>query len=168
MRKARLGFRIISLDGELLIDEDADLERIQKDKDYRSHEKRKKSWLAYYYRDTESYNKKRRVKNLSVDRVYAEAKRNAIRQGREWEFDKEQWINMWLDAGWVIIPGSKTPSNPKGEKRTAYSLRGPNVQNNTMMLRKDLTKPWRPDNCYIAYRGNPLIGSKYHYTTTNN
>lgn len=166
MRKARLGFKIFSLDDELLVDEDKDFERKEKDKEYASRKKELARKLRCYSKNKEKYNAQRRARAATIRGKFLAARDKACKVGQGWELTQSEWEQIWMDAGWVIIPGTIDPSkNPGGIRRTAYAMRGPNKFTNTMMARSDLTKPWSVDNCYIVFRSEPLIGSNYHATT---
>jgi len=162
MRKARLGFKIFSLDNELIVEEDKDFERKDFNIKLTRHLKDKARKLKNYNNHKEKYNAQRRAKASTIDGKYHNAKRKAIILGYGWEMDREEWIQIWIDAGFVIIPGTVGPSNPSGVKRTAFSMRGPNKFTDTLMARTDTTKPWSKDNAYIIFRSAPLVGSQYH------
>ena len=166
MRKARLGFKIFSLDNELLVDEDAEFERKEKDKKYASRKRELERKLRCYHRNKEKYNAQRRARAATITGRYQASKEKALKAGQKWELTQSEWEQIWIDAGWVVIPGTVGPENPSGVRRTAYAMRGPNKFTNTMMARRDLTRPWTVENCYIVFRSEPLIGSQYHVTKT--
>ena len=162
MRKARLGFKIYSLDDELLIEEDKDFERREKDKAWDVHKRAKARKLRCYNKHKEQYNAQRRQKAATIKGKFDNSKIKAINNGQKWELTQKEWEDIWIGAGFVRIPGTLTIVNPTGTVKTAYSIRGPNRLENTMMSRGDLGGPWSVHNCYIVYRGEPLEGSYYH------
>ena len=164
MRKARLGFEIYSLDDELLVEEDKDFVRKEKDKVWASMQKSKVRKLKCYNKHKEQYNAQRRAKAATIKGRFEASRTKALKVGQKWKLTQKEWEGIWISAGWVRIPGTIDATNPRGDLRTAYMLRGPSKLDNTMMQRHDLGGPWSVDNCYIAYRGAPLEGSTYHYT----
>ena len=167
MRKARLGFKILSAEGELLVDEDKDFVRKEKDKKWAQRQRMLARKLRCYNKNKKKYNAQRKAKASTPSGKYHVSKMKALQIGQKWEMTSEEWSNIWMDAGWVIIPGTVSPSNPKGVRRTAYAMRGPNKFTNTMMARADLAGPWSVDNCYIVFRSAPLAESDYHVTNTS-
>lgn len=165
MRKARLGFKIYSLDDELLVEEDKDFVRKEKDKKWATHQKSKARKLRCYNKHKEQYNAQRRRKASTIRGKFLNSRKKATDKGHGWELSQSEWEDLWLGAGFVRIPGTISVMNPTGEVRTAFSIRGPNRLENTMMTRKDLSTAWSPTNCYIVYRGEPLEGSYYHTVT---
>jgi hypothetical protein len=161
MRKARLGFKIYSTDDELLVDEERDFDYVEKEKRWDSHQKAKARKLRCYNKNKEKYNAQRRVAASTISGRYKSAKIKAGKMGQEWEFTQEEWEDMWINAGWVSIPGTLSPSAPEGVRRPAYALRGGNRFSNTMMARSNLSGPWCTANCYIVFRGEPLSRSIY-------
>ena len=164
MRKARLGFEILSLEGELLVDEDKDFERKEKDKVWASRQKELARKLRCYNKHKVKYNAQRRAAAATIGGRYKASKTKALNVGQGWDFTQEEWQQLWIDAGMITLPGSVGPSTPEGVQRTAYALRGPNKFDNTMMARKDVSKPWSTSNCYIVFRGEPLSDSAYSTT----
>lgn len=164
MRKARLGFEIYSLEDELLVDEDKDFERQEKDKIWASQQKSKARKLRCYNKNKEKYNAQRRAKAATIAGRYLQAKKKATDLAQGWNMTQTEWEGIWMSAGWIIVPGTVGPSNPKGKRSTAYAMRGPNKLTNTMMARRDLAAPWAVDNCYIVFRSEPLSESVYHVT----
>jgi hypothetical protein len=162
MQKARLGFKIYSLDKEMLVDEDKDFERKEKDQVWASRQKMLARKLRCYNKHKEKYNAQRREQAATIAGRYKSSKTKALQVGQEWNLSQDEWQNIWMDAGWVIIPGTVSPSSPMGVRRTAYAMRGPNKFTNTMMARTDLNDAWSVENCYIVFRCAPLEGSIYH------
>ena len=105
------------------------------------------------------------MRESTVRGKYVQSKRKAKSLGQEWHFTQEEWESLWVEAGWVIVPGTVSAANPRGERRTAYAMRGGNRHNNTYMQRIDLSQGWSKDNCVIMFRGKPLLESKYHATS---
>lgn len=165
MKKARLGFTIYSDDNELLVDEDKDREFKEKQLKWERRQRELLRKRKCYNKNKDKYNKQRRDKSNSILGKFNQSKNKATKCGQKWELSLEEWQQVWIDAGWVIVPGTVSPSNPRGVRRTAFSMRGPNRFENTMMARKDLTLPWSVDNVKIVYRSAPLVGSAYHSTT---
>jgi len=164
VKKARLGFKIYSLDSELLVDEDRDIEFRAKQKKWLSRKKELARKLRCYNKNKEKYNAQRRDVASSIGGRFKVSKTKAKTSGQEWLLSEKEWQDIWIEAGWVVVPGTISPQRPGGVRRTAYSMRGPNKFENTMMARKDLSKAWSKDNCYIVFRSEPLIGSPYHLT----
>ena len=162
MRKARLGFKVLSLKDELLVEEDEDFERIETDKAYASWLKSKERKLRCYHKYRKEYNKSKRNALKAIPRRYREAKRRAVNAGQGWDLTQKQWQDIWIAAGFVRVPGTRSASNPSGVVKTAYALRGANRAHSTMMARKDTNKPWSKTNCHILYRNEPLKNSTYH------
>ena len=162
VQKTRLGFKIYSLEDELLVNEDVDFERKDMNAALTSLMKERGRKLRNYTRHKDKYNKQRRDRASTIEGKYYAAKRKAKNAGYGWEMTKDQWVRVWMDAGFIIVPGTVSPTTPLGVRVTAFSLRGPNKYTNTLMARKDTTKPWAHDNAYIVFRGDPLIGSRYH------
>lgn len=168
MRKARLGFKIYSLDDELLVEEAEDFVWREEDKKIHSARKDRARKLRCYNKHKERYNANRRERAATVKGKYKASKQEALRKNQEWLLTQEEWEGIWLDAGFVALPGTQTPQNPRGVLRTAFSLRGPaSSVDSTMMGREDMLGPWSVDNCYIIYRKEPLVGSVYHYEKPN-
>ena len=164
MKKARLGFEIFSLEGELLVEEDKDFVRQEKDKEWAMRQRMLARKLRCWNKHKEKYNAQRRAKASTIAGRYHTCKTKAVKIGQGWDMTEEEWQQIWIDAGQVIVPGTVGPSNPLGMRRTAYAMRGPNKLSNTMMARKDLAQPWSVENCYVVFRSEPLENSIYHVT----
>jgi len=165
MKKARLGFKIYSLADELLVEEAEDFVWRAEDRKVRARRNQLASKRACYHRNNEKYNAARTAANKEVGRRYRKARANAAYRSELWHMNQEEWEALWVDAGYVSIPGTRRPERPHGEVRTAYALRGSGLDDNTSMVRVDSHEPWSESNCYILYRGEPLIGSANHRHT---
>jgi len=166
MRKARLGFKIHSLDGELLVEEDVDFERKEMDKEYAARQHMLKRKLTWWNNNSKECNNRRREKASTIIGKFKASRKKALSVSQEWDLTQDEWESIWINAGWVVIPGTISPSNPSGVRKTAYAIRGPSKLENTMLARKDLGDSWNIDNCYIVYRCEPLIASEYHISLT--
>jgi len=164
MKKARMPFQVLSLDGELLVEEEKDLQARFEERGYTREQRTKAVKRRCWHAHQEAYNTSRKIKNNSVHGKYLAARRKARAARHEWMFTEEQWQQMWIDAGWIAIPGSYTFTKEGSVKRPAFYLRGGNRYDNTYMARHDPTKPWCVENCYIGFRGVPLQESPYHVT----
>jgi hypothetical protein len=146
-----LGITIHGLDDEFVqpkSDEDIEWEK------NRVRLKQKRDW---WRANARKQNRKRRERrNGTVRAKYLTAKSLALQKGQDWEFSYEDWKDLWLSAKMVKLSGTATSSNPEGVRVTAYSKRGSNKDFNTYMQRKDLSKGWSKDNCFIVYRGRSL------------
>lgn len=159
-------FKVLTLDGELLVEEEKDLERRFKEKHWTRAQKIKANKRRCWRRHSDEYNARRKARNSSIGGKYNASKRKALSVGQKWELTQEEWQELWISAGFMVIPGTITPSDPRGMRMTAFALRGPNRHNNTYMTRKDLGAPWSKDNCFIGFRGAPIEESPYHVSTS--
>lgn len=162
-RKAALGFKYLSLDGEFRIPTSADIELAAEAQKRHVHAVVKATKLRCYTAHADKYNQQKRSRQGTVLGRYSEARRQAIKVAVPWDFTPETWERMWQDAGWVIAPGSQKVGAMEGVAVPAYALRGAHRYNNTCMVRKDLSLGWSPENCSIMFRGNPLCpGSRWY------
>ena len=122
-------------------------EKIPEDRRKRRLRQKRRCWN----RHNKVYNAARRVKGNSIEGKYAEAKRNALKRGQEWQFTANTWKQKWLDAGWIVPPGTD-------QRVTAFYKRGPDKDVDTFMVRRDASGPWSLANCDIFYRGEILNG----------
>lgn len=163
MKRAKLGFRFISLENELQVVESEDITLSKEARQRRSHTKSKATKLRCYNKHRDSYNAQRRNRGATIHRRYKEAERQAAIAHVQWGFTEESWEQAWSSAGWVVMPGSQSAAALDGTPVPAFALRGPHRYNNTCMVRKDLSKGWNPDNCEIVFRGVPLVpGSRWY------
>lgn len=165
VEKVRMPFKVLSLEGELLVEEEKDLELAAKEAAWSTREKIRANKRKCWHKNKAKYDVARKARASTIHGRFLSARRKALSVGQRWELSEEEWQKLWIDAGFVVIPGTIDPSHPRGERRTAYAMRGPNRFSNTYMTRKDLGKPWSYDNCYIGFRGGPLVGGMYHSTT---
>jgi hypothetical protein len=155
-KKAVLGFRYISLDEEMLVPTEQELTHAVEGVERSSHEREKKRKLRWWHDNKRKINSRRRAVACSIEKRYKAAKSRADRRGWGWEFSQEEWERAWEEAGWVEVPGSRSPSNPNGIVVPAFALRGSHALNNTCMQRLDPNKPWSIDNYKIMFRGEEL------------
>ena len=163
MRKAQLGFKYLSLNDELKVPTPEEIVHSVENRIITSRERRRESQLRCYHKNKEKYNRQKRSVARRIEGRYEEAKRQALLAGADWGFDLETWERTWIDAGWVVVPGSECAERPEGLAVPAFSLRGPNRYHNTCMVRLDYNKPWDPDNTKIVFRGEELKhGSRWY------
>ena len=163
MKKAQLGFKYISLDDEFRIPDLEDIEDARISRAMTVHQKEKLRKLRNYHKHRDEYNDQKRSVARSVAGRYEESKRKSLKENISWEFTREAWEKMWLDAGYVVKPGTQTEQNPKGEVVHAWALRGAHRYNNTCMVRKDLNLGWSPENSMVVFRGEELVpGSRWY------
>lgn len=162
MKKANLGFKVLSLDHELRVPTPAEIAHNTENLKLDSKAKRRESQLRCYHKNKEKYNRQKRSVARRIEGRYEEAKRQAVLSGAGWDFDLETWERVWQEAGWVVVPGSQSAQRPEGLAVPAFSLRGPNRYNNTCMVRVNYGKPWGPENVKIMFRGEELTeGSRW-------
>jgi len=157
-------FKILSEDGELLVEEQKDLEFRQKQKTWSKERKIRETKRRCWHRNKEDYNAKRRARDATIHGQFLAARRKARSVGQEWELTEEEWQTLWMEAGFMTIPGTITPSRPRGIVRTAFAMRGPNKYFNTYMTRHSAREPWKKTNCYIGFRGQPVAESPYYHS----
>lgn len=161
-KQAKLGFQVItSGEGELQVSTQEDLAKRRADKEYESWLKSKKRKLRNWHRHKDDYNRKRRRSRATVEGRYASAERTARDSGQVWEFTMDDWMQVWVDAGWIMIPGSASRQRPEGKVVPAFYLRGPSSLRNTSMRRIDTDKPWNKANTEIMFRGEALRQGKW-------
>lgn len=148
-KRAALGYKYLSLPGQFMVPDEDDLESARESRRLSAHDKEKLRKLRCYHKNKERYNATRRKKEITVSQRYGSAKRFAKFRNQGWNFTQDEWEQAWIDAGWVRVPGLEHPV-------TAYSLRGSHRYKNTCMQRRDLSRPWGPDNYVIMYRGEEL------------
>lgn len=162
-KKARLGFRYLSLEDEMVLPTDKELthavEGVFRDRAARRRKAKLKWW---HEKGKHKINPKRRAGACSIEKRYKAAKRRAIRRGWGWAFTQDEWERAWEEAGWVQVPGSATTQNPEGDIVPAFALRGSHAYKNTCMQRLDVDKPWSKDNYKIMFRGEALEDSKWY------
>jgi hypothetical protein len=167
MEKVRMPFKVLAEDGELLVEEERDLELAAKEAQWDRRERIRSYKRKCWHKNKAKYEAKAKAKSSSIHGRFLASRKKALSVGQVWELTEEEWQRIWIDAGFVIIPGTTSPSRPEGIRTTAYAARGPNRFSNTYMTRYDLGKPWNKENCYIGFRGDPLIGGTYHATRGN-
>lgn len=155
-RKAALGFQYLSLDEELRVPTERELTHAVEQDQRSNHEREKERKLRWWHRNKHKLNRKRRAVACSIEKRYKAAKSRALRRGWGWEFTQEEWERAWMEAPHVLVPGSRSPSNPKGVTVPAFALRGSHALHNTCMQRLDPNKPWSKDNYKIMFRGEEL------------
>lgn len=156
MRKAAVGFRFHGLGDELKVSSQEDLNKRREDKEYESKALEKARKRRWWHRHKERLNAERRAAARSIEGRYKAAKAKALEKGEEWSFTPEEWERKWIDAGWVLIPGSITPGNPHGQIVPAFAIRGAHRYHNTCMERISLNKGWNTENTRIVFRGEEL------------
>lgn len=161
--KAKLGFKYIALEDEMILPDEEDIEEWQENRRLSAKDKIRLTKLRCYHKNKEQYNKVKRVSETKVEKRYRAAKRYAVYRNQPWDFTLEEWEQAWMEAARVRIPGSQSAAEPEGRVVPAYALRGQNRHNSTCMQRLDLDRPWGPDNYCIMYRGEVHEpGSKWY------
>lgn len=161
--KARLGFKYLSLDDEMLAPTEREIVHSVEREKTSQHVKEKARKLRWWHKNKDHYNARRRAVASSISRRYKAAKSRAKRRGWGWEFSQSEWERAWTDAGWIVVPGSQTAQNPEGVVVPAFALRGSHAYNNTCMQRIDPNKPWSVQNYKIMFRGEELRpGNKWY------
>jgi len=162
-RRATLGFRYASLDDEMMLPTEQELTHAVESVETSRHEKEKARKLRWWHNHAKRLNKERRAVACSIENRYKAAERRARQRGWGWEFTQEEWERAWMEAPLVIVPGSRTRSNPEGVVVPAYALRGSHALKNTCMQRLDPNKPWSKDNYKIMFRGKELTPNHQFY-----
>lgn len=162
-KKAALGFRYASLDGEMQVPTERELTHAKESVERDRHQRRKEQKLRWWHANKQRYNRRRRTAACSIEKRYKAAKARAVRRGAGWDFSQEEWEQAWMDAPWVLKPGTISAQNPEGIAVPAFALRGSHAHRNTCMQRLDPSKPWSKHNYKIMFRGEELKpGSRWY------
>lgn len=91
---------------------------------------------GYRNRNRVKINRKARERARTMEGAYKNARKRSRERKQGWSFTFESWRRMWLEAD-------------KIDGRPAWDLRGSNPYKDVMMIRRDTTKGWCPENCLI-------------------
>ena len=128
--------------------------RREEDRELSKKISQRKACAKYYRKNKERLNKERVKKNQDPYYQYYRAKKRAEYNGQAWEFSEgekgfEEWCSLWSNA-------KEIRNESSGFMVPAWTMKGSNPFKNTQMKRRDTTKGWSVDNCFIGLNGEEL------------
>lgn len=94
-------------------------------------------------------NAQRRQRDQKPLGAYNKARRRAKGKGQYWDLSFDNWLHVWTSCPKIF-------DDSVGIYRMAWTMRGGDIQRNTQMRRKDLSKGWVVSNVEIIYRNQPV------------
>ena len=104
---------------------------------------------AYRNKNRTRINAQRKRFDQTPQGAYNKCRRRATGKGQKWDISLENWVHVWSSC-------PKIYDDQVGEYRLAWSMRGNDIQQNTQMRRKDVSKGWHVNNVEIIYRNQPI------------
>lgn len=110
---------------------------------------RRKAERRWREKNKDEINKKRRFYNKTPRGAYKKMKAKAQERDVEFELTFEGFVSAWENCPAVFDHESRT-------WRSAWSMRGSNIQKHTQLCRIDTEKPWADDNVEVRYKNQPV------------
>lgn len=104
---------------------------------------------AYRTRNKDRLNAVRKRYDTTPKGAYNKARHRAIAKKQEWDISFKNWWQVWNAC-------PKIYDDTMAQYRTAWEMRGSNINENTQMRRRDLGKGWIVSNVEIIYRNQPI------------
>ena len=104
---------------------------------------------TYRNKNKTKINRARRLYEQTPTGAYNKSKRRARSKKQEWTISLTNWVNVWSSC-------PKVYDDSTGTYRLAWTMRGGDIQKNTQMRRKDVSKGWMVGNVEIVYRNQPI------------
>lgn len=104
---------------------------------------------TYRNKNKKRINASRRVYEQTPLGAYKKCKRRAQSKKQRWDISFENWVQVWNSC-------PKIWDDELAEYRLAWTMRGNDIQRNTQMRRKDVSKGWIVSNVEIIYRNQTI------------